>query len=286
MPTKPDAPASHPYPAVSRETGRPPRIAIINQKGGVGKTTTAISVARGLTLHGRRVLLLDLDPQGNATTALGVEKYTTNHSSYDFLMDPEGDSQWSSTGFEGLDIYPANISLVRAELDLLKLEERRDVALRDAFAKRSFPHDAIIIDAPPSLGILTLNILIASDYVLVPVQTEFLALEGLSMLLDTLGEIRNNHDIDLELLGCVLTMVDLRTNLCQQVIKDMRMHLGDKVLQTLIPRTIRLSECPSHGKTIFEYERWGSGARAYESLTKEVWERLEKLKAAKQEAIT
>lgn len=268
---------SSPSDNVSRETS-PPRIAVINQKGGVGKTTTAVSLAHGLAMMGKRVLLFDLDPQGNATTAFGVEKYTTNPSSYDFLFQTR-EIKWSKTHYEGVDIYPANISLIRAELDLLQLDNKRDVALKTAIEQTSFSHDVILFDAPPSLGILTLNILIASNYILVPVQCEFLALEGLTMLLDTVAEIRLEHNIDLELLGCLLTMVDLRTNLSQQVILEMRKHLSDQVMETLIPRTIRLSECPSHGKTIFEYERWGTGARAYESFCKEFYDRLKKLEA-------
>ncbi len=260
-------------PDVSRETKPPYRIAVINQKGGVGKTTTAVSLAHGLALQGRRVLLFDLDPQGNATTALGVEKYTTNPSTYDFLFQND-QVRWTPTRLEGVDLYPANISLVRAEMDLLKMGEQRDQAFQAALARHSFPHDIILFDAPPSLGILPLNILIATDYMLVPVQCEFLALEGLTMLLDTMEDVRSSHNPGLELMGCVLTMVDLRTNLSQQVLQEMREYLGEKVMKTLIPRTIRLSECPSHGKTIFEYERWSAGARAYETLTREVLEKL------------
>ncbi len=259
---------------VSRETVRPRRIAVINQKGGVGKTTTAVNLAHGLTLAGRKVLLFDLDPQGNATTALGVEKYTTNPSTYDFLFGKEATPPWTATNYPNLDIFPANISLIRAEMDLLKHGDDRDYLLKSRLNSAKFPHDFVIFDAPPSLGILTLNILISADYVLVPVQCEYLALEGLTMLIETIEEIRSTHSADLSLLGCVLTMVDLRTNLSQQVIKDMRTHLGDLVMRTLIPRTIRLSECPSHGKTIFEYERWGPGARAYEALCREFEERF------------
>lgn len=266
--------AANEEPPVSRETAGPLRIAVINQKGGVGKTTTAVNLAHGLTLLGKKVLLFDLDPQGNATTAIGFEKFTTNPSSYEFLVATATPPDYSATQYPNLDLYPANISLVRAELDLLNMKGERDGALRRSLSAKSFDHDIILFDAPPSLGLITLNILIASDLVLVPVQCEYLALEGLSMLLETLTEIQLEHNPELELLGCVLTMVDLRTNLSQQVIKDMRTHLGGKVLKTLIPRTIRLSECPSHGKTIFDYERWGPGARAYESLSKEVIERL------------
>lgn len=272
-------------PDVSRETPPPRRIAVINQKGGVGKTTTAVNLSHGLALLGRKVLLIDLDPQGNATTAIGVEKYTTNPSSYEILFSNGTIPKWTPTLYPNLDIYPANISLVRAELDLVRLQDKRDTTLRDSLANSAFPHDVVIIDAPPSLGLLTLNILIACDYVLVPVQCEYLALEGLTMLLETLEEIRSSHNPDLTLLGCVLTMVDLRTNLSQQVIKDMRTHLGEQVMRTLIPRTVRLSECPSHGKTIFEYERWGPGARAYESLSREVDERLAALETREKGAL-
>ena len=260
-----------PPPSVSRETANAPlRIAVINQKGGVGKTTTAVNLSHGLALAGRKVLLFDLDPQGNATTAVGVEKYTTNPSSYDFLIPGQEKAAPTPTQYPNLDLFPANISLVRAEMELLQLNDQRNTVLKRNLEKRAFGHDLIIFDAPPSLGLLTLNILLASDYVIVPVQCEYLALEGLTMLLETIEQINPS----LELLGCVLTMVDLRTDLSQEIIKDMRTHFGNKVLKTLIPRTVRLAECPSHGKTIFDYERWGAGARAYDSLSKEVITRL------------
>ncbi|MCC5877465.1 MAG: ParA family protein [Candidatus Sumerlaeia bacterium] len=261
---------------VSRETiPHQPRIAIINQKGGVGKTTTAVNFAHGLALQGRKVLLFDLDPQGNATSSVGVEKYTTNPSSHEFLLAKDDPPPPTPTAYENIDIYPANISLIGAELELSRLgEEQMTSALRKNLKKFNHTHEFILFDAPPSLGLLTLNILVASSHVLVPVQCEYLALEGLSMLLETLDQLRDGHNQELKLLGCVLTMADLRTNLTQEVIRDMRQNLGPSVLETLIPRTIRLSESPSHGKTIFDYERWGVGARAYEALTREVLRRL------------
>ncbi len=260
---------------VSRETDlRSVRLAVINQKGGVGKTTTAVNLAHGLARQGLRVLLVDLDPQGNATTALGIDKYADNPSSYDLLFKGPHEARWTPTKYEKFDLYPANIGLIRAELDLLQRGDDRQVVLKKALDQMEFPHNVIIFDSPPSLGILTLNILITSDAVMVPVQCEFLALEGLSMLLETLEEIKETHNPLLYSLGCLVTMVDLRTNLSQQVVSDLRENLGDQVFESMIPRTVRLSECPSHGKTIFEYERWGTGARAYEALSREVIDRL------------
>lgn len=220
---------------------------------------------------------MDLDPQGNASTALGVDKFSEKSSAYEYLMEPGSMRKdfWLSSAYERLDVLPSNISLVGAESEFMgKDPKQRNLLLRQAIKETKPDHDFVIFDAPPSLGVMTMNILSASNYVIVPVQCEFLALEGLSMLLETLEEIRSSQKTKLMLLGCVLTMVDLRTNLAQQVIKDMRSHLGKKVMKTLIPRTVRLSECPSHGKTIYDYERWGAGARAYESLTKEVLARL------------
>lgn len=267
---------------VSRETsnpspaGRPIVLAVINQKGGVGKTTTAVSLAADLTQRGYRTLLLDLDPQGNATTALGVDLYTDRAASAYDLLFGDGPAPPALPGdAQRPDLYPGQIGLIRADIDLLALGDERDRQLQRRLAQLpKDTYDFLVIDSPPSLGILTLNILIASHGVIVPVQCEYLALEGLSMLLDTLEEIRSTHHPALRILGTVITMTDLRTNLSQQVITDVRQHLGDLVFDSMIPRTIRLSECPSHGKTIFQYDRWGAGARAYESLAGEVVARL------------
>jgi chromosome partitioning protein len=268
-------PEASPSPAVSRETTRPIRIAVINQKGGVGKTTTTINVAYDLASRGYSTLVIDLDPQGNASTALGVDRYAENVStSYELLFQDALPHPPVVIGPGEPEILPGNVGLIRAEMDLLAFGDQRDQALRNALSKLPKQYDFILFDSPPSLGILTLNILIASRYVLIPIQCEYLALEGLSMLLDTLGEIRNAHNTTLEILGCLITMTDLRTNLSQQVVTDVRQHLGELVFDTMVPRTVRLSECPSHGQTIFQYDRWGPGARSYESLTKEILARL------------
>ncbi|MDK2972154.1 MAG: chromosome partitioning protein [Candidatus Sumerlaeota bacterium] len=277
----PQAPAPTAALDVSRETSPTPAssiiIAVINQKGGVGKTTSAVNLSASLALKGYRALLLDLDPQGNAATSLGIDRYAEGiATSHDLLLSPQDHPQPVSLGTNKPDLYPGSVSLIRADIDLLALGERRDFVLRDALASLApaEPYDFIIIDSPPSLGILTLNILIASHHVLIPIQCEYLALEGLTMLLETLEEIRRAHNPALSVLGCLITMSDLRTNLSQQVVADVRTHLGERVFNTMIPRTVRLSECPSHGQSIFDYDRWGAGARSYDALTREILTRL------------
>ncbi|MBI5155234.1 ParA family protein [Candidatus Poribacteria bacterium] len=271
-------PSGEPVSAVSHETVDAPCqvIAVINQKGGVGKTTTAVNLAADLAARGHRTLVIDLDPQGNASTALGVDRFAEGISTaYDLLFPADGATQALVLGPKRPDVIPGNVSLVRADLDLLALGEQRHSLLRKAIEPLLPRYDYILIDTPPSLGMLTLNILIASHSALIPVQCEYLALEGLTMLLETIEEIRQSHNPGLAILGCLVTMTDLRTNLAQQVVADIREHLGDLVFDSMVPRTVRLSECPSHGKTIFEYDRWGAGSRAYESLTTEVLSRTQ-----------
>ena len=252
-----------------------PILAVINQKGGVGKTTTAVTLADDLARRGHRTLLIDLDPQGNAATALGLDRYSEEiRTSTDLIfgLHPEL-SPAPIPANPHLTLLPGNINLIRADVELLQLPERH-AALRQHLAPIAPNYDFIVIDAPPSLGILSLNILAASTHVLIPIQCEYLALEGLSMLLETLEAITREHAPKLQILGCLITMTDLRTNLSQQVVSDLRRHLGERVFDTMIPRTIRLSECPSHGETILQYDPWGAGARAYEALTDEVLFRL------------
>ncbi len=267
---------------VSRETnssasppGQAHIIAVINQKGGVGKTTSAVNLASDLASRDYRTLLIDLDPQGNAATSLGVDRFAENvKSSEELLFHPDDQREPFRIGHKQPDLIPGHVGLIRADIDLYAKGEQRDFVLRKSLEPLKSAYDFIIIDSPPSLGILTLNILIAANWVVIPIQCEYLALEGLSMLLDTLGELTKTHNPALKILGCLVTMTDLRTNLSQQVVADVRTHLGNQVFETMIPRTIRLSECPSHGKTIFQYDRWGAGARSYEALTNEVLQRL------------
>ncbi|MGF1572295.1 MAG: ParA family protein [Sumerlaeia bacterium] len=264
-------------PSKSLTKASTPVIAVTNQKGGVGKTTTAVTLAFDLAQRGNKTLLIDLDPQGNAATALGVDRYRDNiRTSYDLLFNHHKDLMpIEIESVEKLYLYPGNIGLIRADVDLLGLGEKRHLALSEALGLIAADYDFIVIDSPPSLGILSVNILVASTHVLIPIQCEYLALEGLSMLLETLEEIGQEHNPSLKILGCLITMSDLRTNLSQQVVSDVREHLQDRVFDTMIPRTIRLSECPSHGQTILQYDRWGAGARAYEALTNEVLHRID-----------
>ncbi|MFA6546817.1 MAG: ParA family protein [Limisphaerales bacterium] len=251
-------------------------IAVANQKGGVGKTTTAVNLAACLAVLGRRVLLVDIDPQANATSGVGLEK-TEGASSYRALLG-EGTltERIKPTAFERLEIVPSEVDLCGAEIELSRLENhlhRLKLALQPVRDAGRF--DLIVIDCAPSLGILTLNAFAAADALLVPLQCEYYALEGISMIHRVLGQVRDSGvNAQLELLGVVMTMFDGRTRLSQQVLGEVREHFGEKVFDTVIPRTTRLAEAPSHGQPIIHYDKYSAGASAYEVLSQEVLERL------------
>jgi chromosome partitioning protein len=247
-------------------------IAVSNQKGGVGKTTTAVNVAAGLANKHTSVLLVDLDPQGNASSGLGVENQGV--TSYQVLL---GSAQVADavqeTRIEGLYVLPTNQNLAGAEVELVELPDR-DTRLRDALQLATY--DYIVIDCPPALSLLTVNALMAANSVLIPVQAEYYALEGLGQLLGTIQAVRQSGNHGLDLLGVVLTMYDKRTSLSEQVAAELRTHFGAKLFKTVIPRNVRLAEAPSFGKTVFEHDKWSKGARAYKILAKEIAQRVGK----------
>lgn len=242
--------------------------AIANQKGGVGKTTTAINLAACLAERGKKILLVDLDPQGNATSGLGVEKNELELGVYDAIVnDVSLDEIRVNSGIKNLDLAPSNKDLAGAEVELVDVY-RREFRLRDALRPFRDQYDYIIIDCPPALSLLTINALAATDRVLITLQCEYYALEGLSELLQTIVLIRDNLNQDLELHGILLTMFQ-RTNLSKQVIEDVRAHLGNKVYKTVIPRNVTLSEAPSFGLPVIYYDVKSTGAEAYLALAKE-----------------
>ena len=248
-------------------------IAVANQKGGVGKTTTAINLATALAAVGRKVVIFDLDPQGNASTGLGIDREKRLVSSYDVLTGSATvERAISSSDIPGLDVLPSTIELSGAELELVDLE-RRSHRLQDAMTEGMLDYDYVLIDCPPSLGLLTLNAMVAADAVLVPLQCEFFALEGLSQLMSTIERVRAAFNPRLEIQGVVLTMFDQRNNLSCQVATDVRSVLGDKVYQTVIPRNVRVSEAPSYGKPALVYDVECAGSRAYINLAGEVLRR-------------
>lgn len=245
-------------------------IAIANQKGGVGKTTTSVNLGACLAYIGKRVLLVDVDPQGNATSGIGIEKALVEHCIYDILVDDvDVKDVIKQTAVENLDIIPATIQLAGAEIELVPTISR-EVRLKRALESVKHHYDYMIIDCPPSLGLLTINALTASDAVLIPVQCEYYALEGLSQLLNTVRLVQKHLNTDLMIEGVLLTMLDARTNLGIQVIEEVKKYFQDKVYKTIIPRNIRLSEAPSHGQPIIIYDPRSRGAEVYLDLAKEV----------------
>ena len=254
------------------------RIAVANQKGGVGKTTTAINVATALAATGKRVLVVDIDPQGNASTGFGIDRARRSRTSYDLLL---GDATLSEaavlTRIPNLSIIPSTVDLTGAEIELIGVDRRMH---RLDAALESSRHDFVVIDCPPSLGLLTLNALAAADSLLVPLQCEFFALEGLTQLLNTVERVRATLNPNLSILGVVLTMFDRRNRLSEQVAADVRACLGAQVFETVIPRNVRLSEAPSHGLPALLYDHQCAGSTAYIALARELLTRVPALRAA------
>lgn len=263
---------------------RPPRvIAIANQKGGVGKTTTTINLAAGLAEFGYKVLVIDMDPQGNASTGLGVPPEARKHTSYDLLLDQALLADLiQDTSVAGISLCPANADLASADIDLVS-SEKRSFLLADALQEARFlaaGHDFVLVDCPPSLSLLTVNALVASESVLIPLQSEFFALEGLSQLMLTIREIRKSANPRLRIEGVLVTMTDSRNRLSQQVEADARSTLGDMVFSTTIPRNVRVSEAPSYALPVLQYDPTSKGADAYRRLSLEVIARRSNGRAA------
>lgn len=247
-------------------------IAILNQKGGVGKTTTVVNLGSYLAKAGKRVLLVDLDPQGNATSGLGIDKNILGETMYDVLFQHDSAPNIViDTELPNLQLLPANANLAGAEVQLVSALQR-ELQLRQVLEQ--FDHDFILIDCPPSLGLLTINALSAADSVLIPVQAEYYALEGLSQLLNVVERVQNAINPNLSVLGVVLTMFDSRNSLSDQVKNELSKHFGNNLFTTIIPRNVRLAEAPSFGRPISEHDKWSKGARAYKNLAKEVLKRV------------
>jgi chromosome partitioning protein len=248
----------------------PRTFAVVNQKGGVGKTTTAINLASGLARAGFSTLLVDLDPQGNATTGLGVAKSGLTHTTYHAMIEGHALQPLAIESVPGLDLEPAHVDLAGAELELAQLPAGREGRLREALRGLDGRYAFVLLDCPPSLGLLTVNALVAADAVLLPVQCEFFALEGLGQLLTTVGRVRDAWNPALSVAGVLVTQYDSRTTLSRQVVSEVRSHCPVPVFRAVVPRNVRLSEAPSHGLPIWLYDPSCTGAKAYAELTAEV----------------
>lgn len=245
-------------------------ISIANQKGGVGKTTTSVNLSAGLGKIGKKTLLIDIDPQGNATSGVGVDRRATKKSVYDVLIEGlDARDTIISTEFDNLDIIPSSMDLAAAEIELAELEHRES-RLKDAIMPISAEYDYIIIDCPPSLGLVTTNALCLSNTLLVPIQCEYYALEGLTQLMNTVRRVKRQYNEMLDIEGILLTMYDGRLNLTQQVVEEVKKYFPNKVFETVIPRGVRISEAPSFGKPVVHYDKNCKGSKAYISLAKEV----------------
>lgn len=262
--TVPRGTVAHPHKSMGKI------VTICNQKGGTGKTTSAINLSAYLALAGKKVMLIDLDPQGNATSGSGINKHKVEKSTYHVLLEElDIKDVLHSTEIQGFYVAPANLDLTGAEVELVSVLGREN-RLKKALAKEKQNFDFIIIDSPPSLGLLTINALCAADSVLVPVQCEYYALEGISQLVNTIKLIRDNLNPSLEIEGVLLTMADFRTNLTKEVIHEVQRHFQNKVYHTVIPRNIRLTEAPSFGKPVVLYDKDSIGAQKYENLVQEM----------------
>jgi chromosome partitioning protein len=254
---------------VNANHARPQIVAVANQKGGVGKTTTAVNLSCTLALKGKKVLVVDSDPQGNASSGVGIRPGKSDRHLYQVLCgNKHVDEAIFSTETTNLFILPATIDLVAAELELTH-EEDREYFTKKALANLGSPFDYVIIDCPPSLGLLTINALTAAHAVLIPMQCEYFAMEGLAQLINTVRSVKKTFNPDLYICGLLLTMFDTRNKLSHQVSSEISRHFGDQVFKTIIPRNVRLSECPSHGQTIIAYDSKSTGAAAYTALASE-----------------
>lgn len=248
-------------------------IAVLNQKGGVGKTTSVINLAAYMAMQEKKILIVDADPQGNATSGVGIDKHACEKTLYDVLIDNNNDPEAvvEKTNIKNVWAIPSNEQLAAAEVDLAQIPQR-EKQLHRVLDGHEF--DIVFIDCPPSLGLLTINALTAADSVLIPVQTEYYALEGLGQLLDIIQRVRSGLNTDLEILGVLMTMYDKRTSLAEQVKKELSQHFGEKLFRTEIPRNVRLAEAPSYGMSVFQHDKWSKGARAYRQAGKELMERI------------